>query len=189
MKARRIYFPALSLFVTLCACLVPLFWFCVIIASGVSPLPHPHWLTVCLRNSTALGRTALAGTGIAALGSIFTLWLLLKTETPVTARFHLKNIITGVLFGAGGGLLLGGLSMGIAFLQAFQAARGLNRLGSIETFAKIALIAMPLMAMVFGVLCLVGMVVPYALFTLVARARQPSSAPPLAAAQPPHNSR
>ena len=188
MKARRIYFPALSLFVTFCAGLAPLFWFYVILASNIAPLPHPHWLTVCLQNSKTLGKACLAGMGIGILGSLLTLWLFLKTETPVTARFHLKNIIMGVLFGAGGGLLLGVFAMGIGFLQALHTPGGMNRLGGLEAFAGMALAGIVLLAVMFGAFCLIAMVIPYALFTLVSRARRPSPALPLAAAQPPHNS-
>lgn len=188
MKAKRIYFPALALFITLCACLIPVFACCVALAAQLAPLPHPHWLIVCLQYNKTLDRASLVGIGVATLGSFFTLWLLLKTEPPVTTRFHLKNIVTGIVFGAVSGLLMGGFAMGMTFLQAFQAPGGLNRLGSLEAIVGEVLIGMAVLALGFGVLCLIVMVIPYALYTLISRARQPYPALPLAAAQTPHNS-
>jgi len=189
MKAKRIYVPALSLFVTLCACFVFLFgcYFFFVTTTGLMPFgQQPAWMRAF--SQFALLRTTIRlELAVATVGSALTLWLLLRTEAALTARLHLKNIVFGVVFAGVGGLLLGGFAMGVTFLQAFQAPGGLNRLGGIEALVGMALLGMAVAGLVFGAFTLIGLAVPYALFTLISRARQPSPAPPLATAQTPHN--
>ncbi len=191
MKAKYIYFPALALFVTLCACFVFFFGCYIFFVTSTGLIPfgqQPVWMRAF--SHFALPRTAIRlELAVATVGSALTLWLLLKTEVPEKARIHFKNLGIGILLGAAAGFLLALSISVVTVLRIASSPQGLAQLGSITNFARMAFGGSALAGIGFGVFTLIALAVPYALFTLVSRARQPTPAPPLAAAQSPHNPR
>ena len=197
MKAKRIYFPALSLLVTLGACFVVFFacyvafvacYVAFVTTTGLIPFAQqPVWMQACSQSGLFRKATRLA-IAVATVGSALTVWLLLKTEAPEQARLHFKNLSIGIGGAAVSGVLLVLAGIAVAFIQAALSPQGLAQLGSMAKFAQIAFAGSAIAGVFFGALALITFGVPYALFTLVSRARQPFPTPLLDAAQPPYNS-
>ncbi len=191
MKAKYILLPAMALFVTLCADFITFIGDFVAIVGqrGMMPLgQQPVWMQACLQQPALLQKAVLFGLTVAITGSLLTLWLLLKTEVPEKARMHFKNLGVGILIGTALGFLVMFSEMALTFARAASSPQGLAQLGNMTSFARTAFEYSAIAGIGFGIFTLIGLAAPYALLTLISRARQPSPAPPLAAAQTPHNS-
>lgn len=180
MKAKYILLPALALFVTLCADFVAFFGDFIALMSRRGMIPfgqQPVWIQACLQQPALLRKAVLLSLAVAVTGPLLTIWLLLKTEAPKKARLHFKNLGVGILIGAVLGFLLPLSIMALTFARAAFSPQGLAQLGSMTNFARTAFEYSVVAGLGFGVFALIGLAAPYALFTLVSRARQPSLLP------------
>ena len=113
MSARQsLHYPSLTLLFTILAFSLALFSGFLnsralirLLQGQTSFYSLPFWLHYCLRHPLLLKTLARAGFSLSLLGSMLTLFLLLKTEPPTAAYRHLAGIgwavllMTELLFG------------------------------------------------------------------------------------------
>lgn len=178
MSSERVLFPSLSLLFTVVA-------FGIVFASGFLGSSHlmnlfygasplPVWLRWYLFHSSLVQAVVRAGFIVSVLGSVLTLWLLHKTDTPGTAWNRLAAIGWTTLWATG---LLFGLVLGGALFPLIPSLVKGNLPGQIKPVLSGLLLSVPIVA---G-LCFVFVASPFSLIVLLGRLK--TAAP---VRQPPH---